>query len=74
MVASDDHRLPGGLDGEELACQARDVGLIPGSGRPPGGGNGNPLQCSRLGSPVDRGAWGLIQSVGSQKSRTKQSS
>ena len=36
---------------------AGDAGSIPGSGRPPGGGNGNPLQYSWLGNPVDRGAW-----------------
>ena len=35
----------------------RDVGLIPGSGRSPGGGNGNPLQYSCLENPMDRGAW-----------------
>ena len=35
----------------------RDVGLIPGSGTSPGGGNGNPLQYSRLGNPMDRGTW-----------------
>ena len=34
-----------------------DTGLIPGSGRSPGEGNGNPLQCSCLGNPMDRGAW-----------------
>ena len=37
--------------------QAEDVGSIPGSGRSPGVGNGNPLQYSCLGNPVDRGAW-----------------
>ena len=36
---------------------ARDTGLIPGSGRFPGEGNGNPLQCSCLGSSMERGAW-----------------
>ena len=36
---------------------AGDVDLIPGSGRSPGGGNGNPLQYSCLGKPVDRGGW-----------------
>ena len=36
---------------------AKDVGLILGSGRSPGGGNGNPLQYSCLGNPMDRGAW-----------------
>ena len=35
----------------------RDVGSIPGMGRSPGGGNDNPLQCSCLGNPMDRGAW-----------------
>ena len=35
----------------------RDVGWIPGSGRPPGEGNGNPLQYSCLENPMDRGAW-----------------
>ena len=36
---------------------ARDTGLIPGSGRYPGGGHGNPLQYSSLENPIDRGAW-----------------
>ena len=39
------------------AEDARDVGLIPGLGRSPGEGNGNPLQYSCLGIPMDRGAW-----------------
>ena len=39
------------------AGDIRDVHSFPGSGRSPGGGNGNPLQCSRLENPVDRGAW-----------------
>ena len=46
---------------KESACNARasvDVGLIPGSGRSPGGGQGNSLQYSCLENPVDRGAWG----------------
>ena len=42
--------------GKESACSAGDPGLIPGSGRSPGEGNGNPLQCSCL-CPMDRGAW-----------------
>ena len=40
-----------------LPTNAGDAGLIPGSGRSPGGGNGNPLQYSCLGHPMDRGAW-----------------
>ena len=39
------------------AGDTRDVGLIPGSGRYPGVGNGKPLQCSCLANPMDRGAW-----------------
>ena len=39
------------------AGDTRDVGSIPGSGRPPGGGHDNPLQYSRLENPIDRGAW-----------------
>ena len=39
------------------ACNAGDLGSIPGSGRSPGEGNGNPLQYSRLENPLDRGAW-----------------
>ena len=49
--------FPGGSDGKESACSARDPSLIPGLGRSPGEGNGNPLQYSRLENPMDRGAW-----------------
>ena len=49
--------LPGGSDGEASAYNAGDLGSIPGSGRSPGEGNGNPLQYSCLENPVDRGAW-----------------
>ena len=48
--------FPGGSDGKEIACNAGDLGLIPGSGRPPGEGNGNPLQYSCLENPMVRGA------------------
>ena len=44
--------------GKESAYQAGDAGLIPGLGRFPGQGNGNPLQYPCLGNPMDRGAWG----------------
>ena len=50
---------------KEFACNAGDLGLIPGLGGSPGEGNGNPLQYSCLEKPMDRGAWGL-QSTGSQ--------
>ena len=49
--------FPGGSDGKESACNARDLGSIPGSGRSPGEGNGNPLQYSCLGNPTVGGAW-----------------
>ena len=44
-------------DGKESACNARDLGSIPGSGRSPGRGHGNPLQYSCLENPMDTGAW-----------------
>ena len=43
-----------------LPATAGDVNLIPGSGRYPGGENGNPLQYSRMGNLMDRGAWWAI--------------
>ena len=54
----DGHRgFPGGSMVKNLPATAGDVGLVPGLGRSPGGRNGNPLQYSCLGNPVDRGAW-----------------
>ena len=46
-----------GSDGKESAYNAGDPGLIPGSGRSPGEGNGNPLQYSWLENPTDREGW-----------------
>ena len=43
--------FPGGSDGKDSACNAGDPGSIPGSGRSPGGGHGNPLQYSCLENP-----------------------
>ena len=43
--------------GKESACNAGDPGSIPGCGRYPGEGNGNPLQYSCLENSIDRGAW-----------------
>ena len=48
--------FPGGSDSKESACGAGNQGLIPGSGRSPGEGNGNPLQYSCLGNPMVGGA------------------
>ena len=47
--------FPGGSDSKVSACNVGDTGLIPVSGRFPGEGNGNPLQYSCLGNPMDRG-------------------
>ena len=49
--------LPGGSDGKESPCNAGGPRSIPGSGRFPGGGHGNPLQYSHLENATDRGAW-----------------
>ena len=62
--------FPGGSDGKESACSAEDLGLIPGSGRYPGEGNGYPLLYSGLENPMDRGAWSAaVQGV--TKSQTR---
>ena len=49
--------FPGGSDGKQPAYKAVDPGSIPGWGRSPGEGNGNPLQNSYLENRMDRGAW-----------------
>ena len=49
--------LPGGAEGKASARNAGDLGSIPGSGRSPGEGNGNPLQYSFLENPMEGGAW-----------------
>ena len=49
--------FPGGSDGKESPCNEGDLGSIPGSGRSPREGNGNPLQSSYLGNTMDSGAW-----------------
>ena len=49
--------FPGGLEVKVSACNAGDLGLIPGSGRSPGEGNDSPLQYSCLENPMDREAW-----------------
>ena len=62
--------FPGGSDGKASACNAGDLGSIPGLGRSPGEGNGNPLQYSCLENPTDGGAW-LATVHGVAKSRTR---
>ena len=49
--------FPGGSGIKNLPAHAGDLGLIPGWGRSPERGNGNPLQCSCLENPMDRGTW-----------------
>ena len=61
--------FPGGSEVKVPVCSAGDLGVIPGSGRFPGEGNGNPLQYSCLENPMDRGArWATVHGVA--KSRT----
>ena len=62
--------FPGGSEVKASARNAGDLGSIPGLGRSPGEGNGNPLQYSCLENPMDRGAWwATVQGVA--KSRTR---
>ena len=51
---------PVGSEGKASACSAGDPGSIPGLGRSPGGGHGNPLQYSCLENSMDRGDWPVI--------------
>ena len=68
--------FPRWLNGKESACNAGDtgvVGLIPGSGRSPGEGNGNPFQYSCLDNPVDREAqWVTVHRVAKMSDTTQQ--
>ena len=70
LVIPSNH-LPGGSDGKEAACNAGDLSSIPGLGRSPGEGYGNPLQYSCLENSMDRGVWteesGRLQSMGLQR-------
>ena len=61
--------FPGGSGGKASARNAADLGSIPGSGRSPGEGNGNPLQYSCLENSMDRGAWWATQFIGSLRVR-----
>ena len=64
--------IPGGSDGKESACSMGDLGLIPGSGRSVGEGNGYLLQHSCLENPMGRGVWqAIVHWV--TKSQTQQS-
>ena len=68
VLVNQQHKLnmgfPGGSVGKESACNAPDPSSIPGLGRSPEEGNGNPLQYSCLGNPMDRGAsWAIVHGV-----------
>ena len=52
--------FPGGSDSKESSCNAGDSGFIPGLGKSPGEGNGNPLQYFFLENSMERGAWQAI--------------
>ena len=56
-VLSGSEGFPGGSEAKASACIVGDLGSIPGSGRSPGGGNGNTLQYSCLENPMDGGTW-----------------
>ena len=60
--------FPGGSDCKESTCNAGDLGSVPGLGRSPGGGHGNPLQYSCLENSRDRGAWQAIDHGGLKES------
>ena len=61
--------FPGGAEVKASACNVGDLGSIPGLGRSPGEGNGNPLQYSCLENPIDGGAWWAT--VHGSQSRTR---
>ena len=65
--------FPGGSAGQESACMVGDPGSIPGLGRSPGEGNGNPLQYSYLENSMDEGAWwDTVRGVTKESDTTEQ--
>ena len=63
-------RFPGGSAGKESACNAGDLGSVPGLGRSPGEGNSHPLQYSCLENPMDRGdCWVTVCEVAKSQTR-----
>ena len=64
--------FPGGSAVRNPPANAGDVGSIPGQGRSPGEGNGNPLQYSYLGNPMDRGEWWVtVQGIAKSQTRLR---
>ena len=73
MVDSQPRGFPGGSDGKKSTCEAGDLGSIPGSGRSPGEGNGNPVQYSCLEHPMDKGTqWATVRGVTKELDMTEQ--
>ena len=70
IIGSSTRGFPGGSEVKASACSVGDLGSIPGLGRSPGEGNGNPLQYACLENPMDGGAW-WIRVHGVAKSRTQ---
>ena len=65
--------FPDSSDSKESACSVGDLVSIPGLGRSPGGGHGNPLQYSCLENPMDRGVWqATVHRVAKSQTRLKQ--
>ena len=60
VFSLDAHKTCGGSDGRESACNEGDLGFIPGLGKSPRGGHGNPLHYSCLDNPMDTGAWQTV--------------
>ena len=64
LLGSPTTTSPGDSGDKASACNSADMGSIPGSGRSPGGGNGNPIQYSWLENPMDRRAlWATVRGV-----------
>ena len=72
MVVVHKMGFPGGSDGKASVCNAGDPGSVPGSGRSPGEGNGNPLQFSCLENPMDRSLVGYSPWGRKESNTTKQ--
>ena len=62
--------FPGGSDSKEIACKVADLGSVPGLGKSPGGGQGNPLQYSCLENPHgQRSQWAMVFEVAKSLTR-----
>ena len=71
LLKTQNKGFPGGAEVKVSACNVEDLGSIPGSGRSPGEGNGNPLQYSCLENPMGGGAWWVKTSLGLDQLKCK---